>query len=463
MKATYDLRRSFGQEHFGAAKLGDRRRTQRLAELADRVRHHPAGTMPHKLLSPADLKAFYRLCNNRKVTHESVLAPHRAWTLQRMAAHQGVVLIVHDASELDYTKKKSLEQLGQIGSGHRRGYLAHHSLAIDPEHREVIGLVNQILHRRRRVRKGETQRQRRSCQNRESRLWLRGAKAVGPVPKGSHWVDVCDRGADTFEFLEYELQNERRFVIRSAYSRRLVTAGAKRQYLHTLARQQPVWGQRTVVVAAQKGQAAREATVGVSATPVVLKAPCSKNGEHDDDPLALWMVRVWELQAPPGQERLEWLLLTNEPVENYADALRVVGWYECRPLVEEFHKAIKTGMRIESLQFKSEGAQEPAIAFLSVMGLTLLKLRELARRPETRDRPATTVLSADHVAVLSAWRYGKPRRLTIAEFQMALGRLGGHQNRKGDGLPGWLVLWRGWMELQAMMEGARLARPKRCG
>jgi hypothetical protein len=45
----------------------------------------------------------------------------------------------------------------------------------------------------------------------------------------------------------------------------------------------------------------------------------------------------------------------------------------------------------------------------------------------------------------------------------ATARLGGHQNRKCDGHPGWLVLWRGWMKLQAMLDGYLAARRNICG
>ena len=37
-------------------------------------------------------------------------------------------------------------------------------------------------------------------------MWVNAVKAIGDAPEGCHWVDVCDRGADTFEFLEYEDQ-----------------------------------------------------------------------------------------------------------------------------------------------------------------------------------------------------------------------------------------------------------------
>jgi len=58
------------------------------------------------------------------------------------------------------------------------------------------------------------------------------------------------------------------------------------------------------------------------------------------------------------------------------------------------------------------------------------------------------------VAILSGWRYQEQRPLSVREFFLALARLGGHQNRRGDGDPGWLVLWRGWAKLQDRVDYA---------
>jgi hypothetical protein len=40
---------------------------------------------------------------------------------------------------------------------------------------------------------------------------------------------------------------------------------------------------------------------------------------------------------------------------------------------------------------------------------------------------------------------------------LAIGRLGGHMNRKGDGLPGMITLWRGMERLRELTDGAQLA------
>ena len=205
--------------------------------------------------------------------------------------------------------------------------------------------------------------------------------------------------------------------------------------------------------------------MAVSFASVRIKPPGKKNGTHGNEPLAVWVVRVWEKNPPKGQERLEWFLLTNEPVLCFEDAYRVVGWYESRWIIEEYHKGKKTGCKIESPQFTAEERLQPAIALLSVVTLTLLEMRDASRRSDAKRRKATEIISRDYVAVLSSWRHGKIKYAwTIHEFYYALARLGGHQNRKNDHPPGWQVLWRGWAELQAMVCGYEaMKQTKKCG
>lgn len=449
---------SFGQQNFGAAVLGDRRRTKRLVQLADAMCRHPGGTLPDKLARPADLKALYRLANEPAVTHAAVLEPHRQRTLARMGAHDGVVLVVHDGTELDYTGKKSLTGLGQIGNGYYRGYICHNSLAVVPETREVLGLANQLLHHREDVPAKETRTAKRDRETRASLLWPRATAAIGPAPPGCSWVDIGDRGADTFEFLDDEHARGRLYVVRSCQDRTIQVGHGPRgkgTLLHAYARQLPEDGRRTVRVGERPGQPARDAEVAIAWAAVTLVPPQNACGKHRGQPLLVWVVRAWEVHPPQGVEPIEWILLTNVPVANRAAAGQALDWYSCRWVVEEFHKAQKTGCGIELPQFTTEAALQPVIALLSVVALLLLDLRRLSRLPEAATRLATEVVPPEYVQVLSGWRYqDMDRPLTIREFFLALARLGGHQNRKRDHPPGWLVLWRGWTKLQPMVEGA---------
>jgi hypothetical protein len=458
-----DAMPTFGFSNFGHADLGDKRRTRRLVALVDQMCRHPGGTLPDKLNQPPDLRAFYRLMNRPEVTHEVLMGSHTATTRQRIRTMDpGIVLNLHDATELDFTTKTTLlDQLGQIGQGTHRGYICHNSLAVRADTGETLGLLSQILHHRADVPEGETVREGREREDRESRLWVHGVEASGPPPAGVQCVDISDSLSDTFEYLAYEVSHGRDFVLRAKENRKLVEAVAGQGYLFDATRQLPSMGSRSIQVLASPQRSARQTTVQVAFAAVQLAVPRKHLGEYPKRPLDLWVIRVWEVQTPAGEEPLEWILLTNVPVTNYADAEVRVEWYECRPIIEELHKGMKTGCGIETMQFEKIERLEPAIAVISAVATMLLRLRDAARAADADTRPATDVVDAEYVEVL-AQHYGKrvgPAPSVLA-FYKHVARLGGHQNRKGDGFPGWITLWRGWMKLQSMVDGYRAARRK---
>lgn len=448
----------FGETHFGACDLGHKQRNRCLVKVANAIHRHPGGTLPHKLHAPKDYKAMDRLMNRREVTHAAVVRGHCQRTLGLMRQADGPVLVLHDTTELDYSGLHSIGDLGSIGGNLGRGYLCHNSLAFDPKDRRVLGLAHQILHKRRLVGRKEKVQHKRDRKDRESRLWPRAVDAVGPAPEGRLWVHVADRGADTFEHLAQHVKDGTAFVIRSL-GRRNVQPGHDQPkpaiLLRRYAKSLPLQGSKPVVIGARGTQAEQRATVGIAFAPVLVQPPHVRRGDYEKRPLRLWLVVVSELQPPKGRDPLHWILLTNVPVTNEQEAWERAGWYECRWVIEEYHKAQKTGCAIEDLQFTSAQALQPMIALLSVVAVTLLNLREASRDEATADRPATEYVDRRYVAVLSAWRYKEQRpNLTVREFYLALARLGGHQNRKRDHRPGWVVLWRGWMDLQNMLDGA---------
>lgn len=457
---------SFGELHFGQAQLGDERRRKRLVSLADQMVQHPEGTLPDKLQDPAAYQAMYRLCRNASVSHESVLRPHREWTLQRMRQGDETVLVVHDTTELDYTSITSLrDQLGPIGNGGGRGYECHNSLAVVASSGEILGLANQILHERAEVPKDEGVAAKREREDRESLLWLKGSQAVGVAPAGCQWVDICDRGADTFEFLDYQDFAGKSYVVRSNYNRTMeIGQGEHRRQtlLHDYLRGVEPRGGRVVPVPARDGQPARQAQCLVSAASVRLIAPHVKRGKHRNEPLRVWAIRVWEIDAAAGAEPLEWFLLTNVQTSTLEQALTRIRWYEQRWIVEDYHKAKKTGCGMETLQFQSVDRLEPMIALLSVVALTLVNLRVANRQENAATTPAREFVAESYVGVLSVWRFKERRTdLSVREFTLALARLGGHQNRRSDGPPGWITLWRGWNKLQQMVDYAIIAGTER--
>lgn len=456
---------TFGQEHFGQCHFGDKRLTARAVAAADALMHHPGGTLPAKL-PRAQLCGFYDFANNVKVNHDNALAGHCRRTRGLMQQCTGTVLIIHDTTEGDYSGL-NIANLGPIGGvGRHHGLLIHNVLAMDHQRREALGLLGQVLQIRRKVDKHESVNASRAHPLRESRLWPKGVEAVGRPPPGARWVNLMDRGGDSFESLDRQQCLGQFYVVRSCSSRNVCVTDAAgrtiRRKLHSWARRLPTLGERSVTVAANVHQVARHAHVRVAAGAVQLQVPHVKYGEHGRTPLDAWVVHVREVDAPAGQTPLEWILLTNVATTTRQQAWERVDWYECRPMIEEFHKAQKTGCGMEQLQFTTRKALEVTIAMLSVVAVQLLRLRDLSRQDE--DHPASDVVDQPYIEALSLWRWKQAKMdLSAKEFLYALARLGGHLGRTADRLPGWLVLWRGWTELQRLVEGMLLGRLNRSG
>jgi hypothetical protein len=461
----------FGRTHFGQAELGDQRRTERLVRVAERIAAHPGRSLPQAMQAPADLVALYRLMNRPEVTHSAVLQTHYRRTREAILAHPGVVLIGHDSTEFDLTSKRSLrEQLGPLGGKNQFGYLCHNSVAVGADG-EPLGLANQILHKRRRRKKKASRAACREDPLRETRLWVRGREAIGDFSaKEEPVVDLVDRGGDTFEFLDYEDAHGYHHVARSKSNRscRIGHAeGGEEALLHDHLRSLPAAAGGRVVEVAQRQAShgrphrpARQATVVMACRAVTLlpPSPGQARGQHRQVPLRVWALRVWEPSPPQGQEALEWFLITNVAVGTSQDGWERVDWYERRwPTCEEYHKGQKTGCVIEGPRFTTTQALEPMIALLSVVAWLLMRLRFAARQPEAAERAATDFVPLSWVLLLSRWRHKQERPdWTVREFLMALARLGGHQNRKSDGLPGWQTLWKGWSEFRTIVDFADL-------
>lgn len=453
---------AFVDNYFAGVHLGHQARNDCFRRVATQISRHPGGTLPDKLGSPANYHAMDRLMNRPETSHARVLEPHYAKTKAKMEACDGVVLHLHDTTVLDYSGLKAA-CLARIGNGHGRGYLCHNSLAVDPDRHEVFGLLGQILHQRVSRGRREPVATKRARRSRESRLWSRAVENL-PLPlPGKRYIDVADRGADLFEFLFTEKRLGRECLVRSTHNRRVRLGHdgqGKGVLLHHHLRTRPALGKpKSKTIHDTKLKTTRAAVLHVAYEAVEILPPHVKKGEYEKKPIPAWAVRVWEETPPQGGTPLEWFLLCLHPVTTAEDAWQQSDWYGCRWMLEEYHKAQKTGCQIEDLEFHTQEALQPMIALLSVVAVMLLNLREAARRPDAATRPATAVVAPIYEEVIRNWRYKTGHApLSVLEFYLAVARLGGHMNRKADGFPGWLTLWRGWQKLQIMVEAVETER-----
>jgi hypothetical protein len=269
---------------------------------------------------------------------------------------------------------------------------------------------------------------------------------------------VLDRGADNFEVFCHVRQQQTDCVVRaSCLHRKVETQQGLRRELREILATLPLAGSYPLPLRARSQQAARTATLEVRYGTVVMPRPRVTSAYmRQQAPVTLQVVWVQERQPPRGTAGISWVLYTTLAVSSYEEALRIVRYYERRWLIEEWHKALKTGCQAEGRQLALSSRLEPLIGVLGVVAVRLLQLRGVARSQP--DRRAEECVPVEYVRVLRALCRAKAGVIwTVAKFFRELAKLGGFLGRKHDREPGWQVIWAGWEKLQWVVRGARLA------
>jgi len=458
---------SWSAAQFSDCILGDARRNQRLMKLATQMAARPDGSTPDQTETWADCKAAYRLFDEEDVTFAEIVAPHCGQT--RTAGQPGSVkLLISDTTELDFGRHRKATGLGPTGNGGGLGFFLHSSLMIDVAANQIDGLAGQVVFYRKAKPKTKAHKNsRRRSSDRESVIWGKLIDDIGPPTNGMKWIHVCDRGADDFEVFCRALRQRCSFVIRAARLNRKVLGDAQKklplaQFLDRL----PAQATSTVVVRPSHNLPGRTANVEIRFGEVLMPVPTVKSPWIREyaprEPLLLWIVELREPSPPKGVTPLRWVLYSSDVVNTVAEAQTVISYYERRPTIEDYHKALKTGCHVENRQYATAARLERVTAVQSILAVRLLQLKTAAR--ETPDRPAHEVAPARWVAVLKrVRRKADSHAMTIREFIRDLAGLGGHLGRKSDGQPGWITLWRGLEKLLLILRGADAERRRKCG
>ena len=441
---------------FEGAPLGDERRTKRLVSIAGAISAAPDRTIPQIARDDAELEAVYRLLNNDALKPEDMLEPHYLATAER-ARECKTTLVIHDITELSFPlEEDQKEGCGLLGS--RQGFRLAPALALaGDESNRPLGLLNVatwVVEVSRKKRKGKKKRGN-TWGSTPATKWAEFVNQSEAV-MGAHGrlIHIMDREAGVYELFAELISNTRGFVIRMKKNRmvglnksdpaliNIHEAAARLENMVEvevpLSRRKP-----TYLVQRNPPRDARIARLGFAAARIRLERPSCQPASLAKS-LDLNMVVVRELAAPEGEEPVEWLLATSEPIATADDVKRIVNSYRARWTIEEYFKALKTGCRIQSRQLESMAALERLLAIFLVVSWRILLLRQQSRK--TPDEPATPTFSELQLGVLRATgRVPLPQRPTLRQALSAVAALGGHIKNNGD--PGWHVLARGMESL----------------
>jgi hypothetical protein len=212
--------------------------------------------------------------------------------------------------------------------------------------------------------------------------------------------------------------------------------------------------EKTITVTIRgKEQKTREATLEIRYTQAKIKRPKSLKKSYPEL-IQVSVISASEISAPDGISPAGWYLVTSIIVDSVDLAIWCVEKYALRWIIERYHFTLKSGCQIEELQLETTESIERALAVYSIVAWRLMHITYLARKDP--DIPCTKVLSDDEWKALCCFTEKTttpPKRPpTLKEAVTLIAKLGGFLARKGDGVPGLEVIWRGFRRLDDITE-----------
>jgi hypothetical protein len=447
------------------ADLKDKRLNKRFGEVLSELAARPTASIPAACGGRAEMDGAYRLLANPKTTFDNLLQTHIDATRQRIAA-QPVVLLVQDTSEVDVTRpEQQVAGAGPLDGDSRRGALLHLLHAFTPD-----GTPLGTVHGTAWVREEEpvcaslsrAERAAVPIEEKESHRWvvaLRQAREEAQHCSSTQFISVADSEGDIYEVLVEGTAEPQSgaWIVRACQDRALLCekgekAAEKHLREHVLG--QPVLFGKTISVRGRKAKVAcetrgrrqprqsREAEVVVRAARVTLRPPW--RADRKLPPVTVNVVLVREVNPPPDDEPVEWLLLTSLPVDDVEQVRRVIQYYCVRWMIEVFFRVLKSGCRVEERLFEYMDRLLTCVAVYLIVAWRTLYVCRLGRScPEISCE--VVFEPAEWKSVWKVVRREDPpaRPPALGVFIRMVAQLGGYVNRKRTDPPGPQTIWIG--------------------
>lgn len=459
------------EEEFATIALKDKRRNRRLLRVVANWSKYLGASIASNCRGWKEQMATYRLFACKRVTLAAILAPHRRATILRIQEEK-VALLLQDTTELVYEGKpiaKKEKEVGPLNTTRRVGLFAHYQYAITPDRRPlgVLGIflwAREALYHIAHSRKHKKQR----FENKESHRWykgLRSACALQRLVPNTLIVSIADREGDIYEMLvaANTWKHAPQYVIRACQDRVIMHQAKKERprSLRMLLMLSPKRGIASLPVPAGPGRTARIAQVSLHAESITFRPPYRHDKKLPQVTVNAVMVR--EMEPPPNEPAIEWVLLTSLPIDSLSAIQRVIQYYACRWEIEVYFRLLKSGCHVEELQLHTRDRLAPAIALCSILAWRLhLMGRVQQSDPEMICTAICSEVEWKAIAILATGEC-PPTAPTVTIFLGWVAIIGGFSGRKADGKPGPLVLMRGWLRAQEGINMYRqLTEKKRC-
>jgi len=377
-----------------------------------------------------------------------------------------LVLAIQDTTGLSFRHSVCTE-LGSVNSGSKlsknpigRTLYVHSTLMVDAESEQVLGLANQdYFYRENKVEGKHNQLQRRDRRLKESFKWQKSQEVLSSrMDSMENIIDICDREADIFEYLDHQTGVNHRFVVRASENRLLNNPQGKvRDIINSLTAE----AYYQIDIKQKGGRKSRKAKIALSYQEIRIKKPQRATGSKE---IRLNMIVCQEVSEVDENEKLCWVLYTSEPINSVEDARTLVRYYEVRWRVEEFHKTWKTdGTQVEELRMQSRENLKRIAVIEAFIAVRLMQLQDLAQNNKQAELiPCTSCFSQLSWKML--WKkvekkHPFPEEVPSLKWAYyAIAKLGGWYDSKRTGRVGVKALWTGWQKLTDLVEAYEIMK-----
>jgi hypothetical protein len=303
-------------------------------------------------------------------------------------------------------------------------------------------------------------------EEKESFRWLESLSESKAKVGETKIVTVCDREADIYELFQLGEKINAPLLVRAKMNRDVNKksryAEINTEKLWGFMQRQSVAATYNVNVAPHEKRTARVAQMELRFAPFTFNPPRNnvKHRESKLPDLKMHAVYVREISIPPeGEDPLEWMLLTNMAVINPEEAMEKVVWYGLRWRIEMYHKVLKSGFNIEDCRLSDAKRLIKYLTIMSIVAWRIFMITLVARTAP--EMSCSGFLSTSEWQVLYV-RMNRGKKIprhppSMQKVVRWIAQLGGFLGRKHDGVPGTIVLWRGWKRLADLVDGWSLA------
>lgn len=377
------------------------------------------------------------------------MEPHYTNTVERIKnSNAEYILAIQDGMRLNYTKHKAKTEIGRIGkTGKTDQYgLIQHVMLCVTEKNEPLGLLDLNYFHYDEF-DSDDHHHHRTIDEKATRCWLealaRGRKRLGKTDKTL--INIADREGDFFEFIDALSTANELYVVRAKHNRHTGEKHRDRgKKLFSCIKETPDVGEMRVTIQDSITREIKDITLKLKVLKDVLIPP-TNNGKEEKDIHAYKVAKVNAVMA--YDDKHEWVLLTNLPVDSQNEVEKVISIYKLRWHVEDFHKVEKTGYQVDELYLHSSlQAMENALAMAAISACRLYWLIYVGRVENTIP---VNKLFEEHEwkSVYVYFKEPIPEKLPmVKEIILKIARLGGYKLGKKASFPGAKTMWLGFQK-----------------